>query len=589
MIKVFLSSTFEDLTEHRKAVLEVLHRMKADVEAMEYFGSRPDGPEAACIQEINECNVLIGIYAWRYGCQPDPEGPSITEQEFDWAMKSGKKCLCYRIDPEFPWKKKFIDSGPTGDRLAGFKTKVGQLVVSNFTSPDDLAKRVAADLGNLLRKIAPPALASPLAFDWGSVPGAVRKELMEILGHLPEIEPGQAGNAARARFVARPEFFGSLIFDRVNVDYIPFDQEATGILRLLATKSLDQVFGRLRSKVQRQAFEQFTALCQSIGMLDAQGRFAGAFIEDLTPPRGRLSAPTRVHFSVTNACNFRCRHCYASSGNPYAGELTTQEVHRLIDELAEMGCFHLSLGGGEPLVRADLPEIIRKANRCGVAVRIATNAAAATRDVVQALRGLKIDTFKVSFEGSSDSVYDAIRGQAGAFRAALRGIENLKLLAVPIELHRVFMKGNTADLESLVAWANDQALSKLILETVMPVGRAAEHAGLTLSEEETNHLWQQASALQATSRCPIEMPHRAPFTNRRLFKNVGCECGNLVCHVDPIGNVAATGMARAQAPAGNLRRNSLREIWNSDAAFDAFRAPCASSRCAVREATSAAG
>jgi len=589
VIKVFLSSTFEDLTEHRKAVLEVLHRMKADVQAMEYFGSRPDGPESACTQEISECDVLLGIYAWRYGWQPDPEGPSITEQEFEWAVQSGKKCLCYRIDPEFPWKKKFIDSGPAGDRLARFKTKVGQLVVSNFTSPDDLAKRVAADLGNLLRKIAPPTLASPLAVDWGSVPGAVRKELMEILSHLPEIEPLRGDSAGRTRFVARPEFFGSLIFDREQVDYIAFDQDATDILRLLATKSLDQVFERLRSKVQRTVFERFTALCQSVGMLDAQGRFAGAFIEDLRPPSGRLSAPTRVHFSCTNACNFRCRHCYASSGNPYAGELTTQEVHRLIDELADMGCFHLSLGGGEPLVRADLPEIIRKANRRGVAVRIATNAAAATEDVVRALRGLKIDTFKVSFEGSSESVYDAVRGEAGAFRAAVRGIENLKLLAVPIELHRVFMKGNTGDLESLVAWANDHALSKLILETVMPVGRAAEHAGLTLSEEETNHLWQQASALQATSRCPIEMPHRDPFTSRRLFKNVGCECGNMVCHVDPIGNVAATGMARAQAPAGNLRRNSLREIWNSDTAFDAFRTPCASSRCAVREATAAAG
>ena len=82
------------------------------------------------------------------------------------------------------------------------------------------------------------------------------------------------------------------------------------------------------------------------------------------------------------------------------------------------------------------------------------------------------------------------------------------------------------------------------------------------------------------------MPHRAPFTNRRLFKNVGCECGNLVCDVDQIGYVAATGMARAQAPAGILRRNFLRENWNSDAAFDTFRTLCASSRCAVREATS---
>ena len=584
MIRVFVSSTFKDLVEHRKAVREVLHRMKTDVDAMEYFGARPDTPESACTAEIGACDVLVGIYAWRYGWQPDPDGPSITEQEFDAAVQAGKKCLCYVVDPDLPWQPGYIDSADAAIRLGRFKAKVGKFVVSTFTTPDDLAKSVAADLGNLIRKIEPPAAVSHVALDWGAVPPKVRKEVMEILRSLPDADAAAALDADRVRFVGRPEWFGSLVFDRVNVDYIPFDQEATDIFRLLARKPLDKVYEFAGSGVHRDAFRQFVALCQSIELLDGEARFSGAFIDAMTPPRDRLSAPIRVHFSCTNACNFRCSHCCASSGNPYAGELTTPEVHRFIDELADMGCLHLSLGGGEPLVRSDLREIVGKANSRGVAVRIATNAAAATKEVVGTLRDLKIEAFKVSMEGTSDAIYDAVRGEPGAFQDALKGVENLRTLEVPIELHRVFMKPNASDLGALVALAHRLSASKLVLETLVPVGRAAAHPELSLTEEETSRLWAESSAVQQEAQCPIEIPHRAPFTTRKLFKNVGCECGNLICHVDPLGNVAPTGMARNRPPAGNIREKSFREIWNTGEAFASFRGFCATSRCMVRDA-----
>jgi 2-iminoacetate synthase ThiH len=74
-------------------------------------------------------------------------------------------------------------------------------------------------------------------------------------------------------------------------------------------------------------------------------RFTGVFLKN--PPLDMvLSAPTQVHLAVTNACNSRCGHCFASSGQPYADELTTFEIKRLIDDLAEMGCFKIKFGGG---------------------------------------------------------------------------------------------------------------------------------------------------------------------------------------------------------------------------------------------------
>jgi MoaA/NifB/PqqE/SkfB family radical SAM enzyme len=127
--------------------------------------------------------------------------------------------------------------------------------------------------------------------------------------------------------------------------------------------------------------------------------------------------------------------------------------------------------------------------------------------------------------------------------------------------------------------------SRLILEAVMPVGRAAANPELSLTKEETNRLWAEVATIQQEVKWPIETPHKAPFaTRRKLIPHLGCECGNLTCHIDPLGNVAPTGMARNRTPAGNLRQKSFREIWNTGEAFAPFRSFCATSRCLVRDA-----
>lgn len=152
-MKIFVSSTSEDMKKHRKAVMDVLGRVKAQYSAMEFFGSRPDEAPSACFQEIAECDILVGIYAWRYGWQPSPDSPSITELEFDYATGQGKKCMCYVADESHPWPVRFVDRGIASERLERFKAKIDRLVRSKFTNPDNLAKQVAADL---VRELTPP-------------------------------------------------------------------------------------------------------------------------------------------------------------------------------------------------------------------------------------------------------------------------------------------------------------------------------------------------------------------------------------------------------------------------------------------------
>ena len=102
--------------------------MKGQLSAMEYFGSHGDEAAAVCFDEIAECDVLVGIYAWRYGWQSTSSEPSITEQEFDYARSKGKMCLCYVVDENFPWVPVHIDAGEPASRLVKFKNKIDKLV-----------------------------------------------------------------------------------------------------------------------------------------------------------------------------------------------------------------------------------------------------------------------------------------------------------------------------------------------------------------------------------------------------------------------------------------------------------------------------
>jgi GTP 3',8-cyclase len=83
-------------------------------------------------------------------------------------------------------------------------------------------------------------------------------------------------------------------------------------------------------------------------------------MQPLTDSWGRRIESVRV--SVTDKCNFRCTYCMPAEGLewlPRAEVLTFEEIERLVRVLAAMGVHEVRLTGGEPLVRRDLPELVR--------------------------------------------------------------------------------------------------------------------------------------------------------------------------------------------------------------------------------------
>lgn len=146
-MKVFISSTFEDLKEYRQAVRSAVLRLGHHPIGMEDFGSRPSAWDQAALDAVNACHVFVGIYARRYGSIPQGDDLSITEQEFDRAHALGIPRFCYHLDSKYTWPEKYIDAGVDEAKLDRFLGKVDRLLRSTFTTPDDLARQVGTDLG----------------------------------------------------------------------------------------------------------------------------------------------------------------------------------------------------------------------------------------------------------------------------------------------------------------------------------------------------------------------------------------------------------------------------------------------------------
>lgn len=64
---VFVSSTFEDLKNHRRKIWDLLEKFDVDVRGMERFGARKEAPLITYLSEVEQCDIFIGILGFRLG------------------------------------------------------------------------------------------------------------------------------------------------------------------------------------------------------------------------------------------------------------------------------------------------------------------------------------------------------------------------------------------------------------------------------------------------------------------------------------------------------------------------------------------
>lgn len=155
--RVFVSSTFTDLAEHRQAVQKAIRQLGALDISMENFGARDERPKEECLRLIRDgSDIFVGIYAHRYGYVSAGDTISITEAEYNAATDAALPRLIYILDDSTPWVPALIDKGEQETKLVTLKRKLkANHICAFFANKDELATKVAADLGRFFSEREP--------------------------------------------------------------------------------------------------------------------------------------------------------------------------------------------------------------------------------------------------------------------------------------------------------------------------------------------------------------------------------------------------------------------------------------------------
>ena len=148
--KVMISSTALDLPEHRKVVLDACLRQSMFPVMMEQLAAVDADAIEESLRIVNEADIYLGIFAYRYGYIPKGYDISITEMEYKCALERGIPCLIFLMDKDHPVKPTDVETGDGAIKLGAFKKHLEvEHVVNFFKSPAELQAQVIDSLSKL--------------------------------------------------------------------------------------------------------------------------------------------------------------------------------------------------------------------------------------------------------------------------------------------------------------------------------------------------------------------------------------------------------------------------------------------------------
>jgi radical SAM protein with 4Fe4S-binding SPASM domain len=342
-----------------------------------------------------------------------------------------------------------------------------------------------------------------------------------------------------------------------------------------------------------------------------------------------FARPYVVSWNLTYRCNLACEHCYLDAGGkPLVStenfadrsELNTDECFKVIDEIAAFApeCLTI-LTGGEPLLRRDILDIIRRAAERELWVVVGTNGVRITANLAARLSEAGARGLSLSLDALDSDTHDRFRNVRGAWKNTVEGAEILNGAGLPFIVQTTAGSHNLGDLEAIADFAHDRLAAKVWnLYFLVPTGRGqfvsditpAQYDGVLASLYRIQRKYDRRMLVNA--KCA---PHyiktvlenagtsdstRDPFTPDapswpgsspiRTYSGGagGCPAGTHYMGIRPNGDV--TPCPYLPVFAGTLRTSSLAEMWTSSELFAGIRRRASlGGRCGACEMNSHCG
>ncbi|QKR00312.1 radical SAM protein [Metallosphaera tengchongensis] len=298
-----------------------------------------------------------------------------------------------------------------------------------------------------------------------------------------------------------------------------------------------------------------------------------------------MVAPYVVVLESTKACDLACKHCRAKAiPNRLPGELSTEEVKRLVDDLSESGVKLFVISGGDALKRDDLFEILRYSSK-RITTALSPSGSRIDLGVAKKIMESGVSMVSISIDGP-EHIHDEFRGVRGAFKMAKDAVKALKSAGIPVQINSTISKYNVNELELLKETVLGMEPVYWDIFMLIPTGRATKEMMVSPEEGErvmrTVARWRTQGINVRMTCAPYlvrvvnEMGVRpvAPDRNygRRSVQGArGCMAGNGYAFVAYDGTVYPCGFL--PTPVGNIRYKKFSEIYENSLLFKSLRDP----------------
>jgi radical SAM protein with 4Fe4S-binding SPASM domain len=290
--------------------------------------------------------------------------------------------------------------------------------------------------------------------------------------------------------------------------------------------------------------------------------------------------PLLVFWEVTRACALACKHCRATA-QPHAhpDELNHDEAMEVIDQLAELRPAMLVLTGGDPVMRMDIFDIIRRASDKGLHVALSPAATARLlhTDFGQ-LKEAGVKSMSLSLDGATAETHDAFRGVPHTFERTIEAARRATEVGIHLQINTTITRRTIAEFDQFVDLMKDLHPAMWSIFLLVPTGRAI--ADEMPTAEQVEEVWHRLAEVSQTVPFGVKTTEGHHYRRVALQdakgqgskparKAVPTRDGKGVMFISHTGDIQPSGFLPMTA--GNVRTSNLKTIYQEHPLFKLLR------------------
>jgi radical SAM protein with 4Fe4S-binding SPASM domain len=307
--------------------------------------------------------------------------------------------------------------------------------------------------------------------------------------------------------------------------------------------------------------------------------------------KGDPYTPLIVSYAVTRACNLRCLHCHVSARESLPDELNLKEAIHTIDEMHSLGTQAVIFSGGEPLLRKNFVlQLIEHCDDLGIIPAMLSNGLLMTPQTVLELQEAGLKAVGLPIDSVVPEKHDHLRNVPGTFNKTVQAIKTCLELDLEVVITTMALKDTYTEMPKRIEYLNGLGVDEVAVYDLVPVGRGKDVMDnamtmdqrvnlikwLQRQQEDTEMTFTMSGGTPLYPEIACEMHHNHGTKAKDLLikefwihNGIGCHAGNMYFSLRPNGDIYPCTFLPIKV--GNIRNQSLREIWQKAPLLNALR------------------